>query len=291
MSVPDELPARTARRWLTAATAFIGLPRRPAVAYPVRPAHGRPGRHGRRARRDVGPRGAPARRVPPARPPRRDPEGALSCSGSRSSSRPPATSCDSSTRSASPRRRYRASTSRRPWRSGRSASRRSSSIPLSPPAPGARWRIATDVTIAVLGMSLAVVALWTLPGIRVAPPSAHHRLILYNAMEAANLVVLNLILVRGPLRPIRRAIFWLVGDDRDRDDLPDRARIRASGARPGTSGSRTACSFVDYLGYLYAGSVRSSSTRSRTATLRSFRRASGPSTRSRSSPCSVWGLS
>ncbi len=82
-------------------------------------------------------------------------------------------------------------------------------IPLAPLAPGAKWRIATDVTTAVLGISLAVVAIWTLPGIRVAPPAAHLKLIVYNLMEAANLVVLNLILVRGPLRPIRRAIYWL----------------------------------------------------------------------------------
>jgi signal transduction histidine kinase len=82
-------------------------------------------------------------------------------------------------------------------------------IPLAPLAPGAAWRITTDVTIAVLGMSLAVVAIWTLPGTRLAPSGAHIKLILYNAMEAANLVVLNLIIVRGPSRPIRRAIFWL----------------------------------------------------------------------------------
>ncbi len=82
-------------------------------------------------------------------------------------------------------------------------------IPLAPLAPGARWRIATDVTTAVLGISLAVVAIWTLPGIHAAPHAAHFKLVLYNVMEAANLVVLNLILVRGPRRPIRRAIFWL----------------------------------------------------------------------------------
>lgn len=82
-------------------------------------------------------------------------------------------------------------------------------IPLAPLTPGAGWRIATDVTTAVLGISLAVVAIWTLPGIHAAPQAAHFRLVLYNVMATANLVVLNLILVRGPRRPIRRAILWL----------------------------------------------------------------------------------
>jgi signal transduction histidine kinase len=124
-------------------------------------------------------------------------------------------------------------------------------IPLAPLAPGAKWRIATDLTIAVLGMSLAVVAIWTLPGMRLAPPSAHYKLIYYNAMETANLVVLSLIFVRGPSRAIRRAVLWLsativieivylialeyaLGQARD---------FRLSNS----------LFFVDYLAYLYAG--------------------------------------
>jgi hypothetical protein len=79
-------------------------------------------------------------------------------------------------------------------------------LPLTPLVRGAWWRVAIDITIAVLGMALAIFFIWTLPGMRLAPPSAHLKILLYNSMEAANLIVLNLILVRAPLRPIRRAV-------------------------------------------------------------------------------------
>src|SRR5271169_6638581 len=82
-------------------------------------------------------------------------------------------------------------------------------LPLTPLVKGAWWRVAIDITIAVFGMVLAIFFIWTLPGMRLAPPSAHLKILLYNSMEAANLIVLNLILVRGPLRPIRRAVWWL----------------------------------------------------------------------------------
>jgi signal transduction histidine kinase len=125
-------------------------------------------------------------------------------------------------------------------------------IPLSPLAPGAGWRIATDVTIAVCGMSLAVVAVWTLPGMRLAPPAAHLKLLLYNAMETANLVVLNLILVRSPSRPIRRAIFWLsatiVIETTYLIALEYALGWKAHDFRLSNS-----LFFVDYLAYLYAG--------------------------------------
>ena len=125
-------------------------------------------------------------------------------------------------------------------------------IPLAPLASGARWRIATDVTIAVLGMSLAVVAIWTLPGMRLAPPSAHLKLVLYNAMEAANLVVLNLILVRGPSRPIRRAILWLSATIVVETTYLI-ALEYALGRQAHDFRLSNSLFFVDYLAYLYAG--------------------------------------
>ena len=125
-------------------------------------------------------------------------------------------------------------------------------IPLAPLAPGAGWRIATDVTIAVLGMSLAVVAVWTLPGMRLAPPSAHLKLIAYNAMEAANLVVLNLILVRGPSRPIRRAILWLSATIVT-ETIYLVALEYALGTRAHDFRLSNSLFFIDYLAYLWAG--------------------------------------
>jgi signal transduction histidine kinase len=125
-------------------------------------------------------------------------------------------------------------------------------IPLAPLAPGAGWRIATDVTIAVLGMSLAVVAIWTLPGMQIAPPSAHFKLIVYNAMEAANLVVLNLILVRGTSRPIRRAIFWLAATIAI-ETVYLVALEYALGRQTHDFRLSNSLFFVDYLAYLYAG--------------------------------------
>jgi len=125
-------------------------------------------------------------------------------------------------------------------------------IPLAPLAPGAGWRIATDVTIAVLGMSLAVVAIWTLPGLRLAPPAAQVRLLVYNAMEAANLVVLNLILVRGPSRPIRRAIFWLSATIVI-ETVYLVALEYALGRQAHDFRLSNSLFFLDYLAYLYAG--------------------------------------
>ena len=125
-------------------------------------------------------------------------------------------------------------------------------IPLTPLAAGAGWRLATDVTIAVLGMSLAVIAIWTLPGMRLAPPSAHLKLILYNSMEAANLVVLNLILVRGPSRPIRRAIFWLSATIVI-ETVYLIALEYALGRQAHDFRLSNSLFFVDYLAYLYAG--------------------------------------
>ena len=125
-------------------------------------------------------------------------------------------------------------------------------IPLAPLAPGAGWRIAIDVTIAVFAMSLAVVAVWTLPGMRLAPAGSHLKLILYNTMEAANLVVLNLILVRGPLRPIRRAILWLSATIVIETTYLI-ALEYAVGRQTHDFRLSNSLFFLDYLAYLYAG--------------------------------------
>ncbi|MFI5198605.1 MAG: sensor histidine kinase, partial [Thermoanaerobaculia bacterium] len=102
------------------------------------------------------------------------------------------------------------------------------------------------------GITLAVVAIWTLPGIRLAPPEAHVKLLLYNAMEAANLVVLNLILVRGPLRPIRRAIFWLSATIVVETTYLI-ALEYALGRQAHDFRLANSLFFLDYLAYLYAG--------------------------------------
>jgi signal transduction histidine kinase len=82
-------------------------------------------------------------------------------------------------------------------------------LPLMPPVPGSRWRIATDITTAGLGISLMIFVIWTLPGLSHAPGGMRREIMMYNLMEAGNLVVLNLILVRRPLREIRRAVWWI----------------------------------------------------------------------------------
>ena len=82
-------------------------------------------------------------------------------------------------------------------------------IPLVPLARRAGWQIGTDTAIAVGGLALAIFAIWTLPGFAHAPRGARLQLLAYNAMAAANLIALNLILVRGPTRPLRRAVWCL----------------------------------------------------------------------------------
>jgi signal transduction histidine kinase len=82
-------------------------------------------------------------------------------------------------------------------------------LPLMPLVPGSVWRVATDILIAGVGMTLVVFVIWTLPGLRLAPTGTRREIMSFNLMEAGNLVVLNLILVRGALRPVRRAVWWL----------------------------------------------------------------------------------
>lgn len=82
-------------------------------------------------------------------------------------------------------------------------------LPLKPAVPGSRWRMATDIMIAGLGMSLVLFVVWALPGLRQAPAEVRRSIMMFNLMEAGNLVVLNMILVRGPLGEIRRAVWWI----------------------------------------------------------------------------------
>ncbi len=82
-------------------------------------------------------------------------------------------------------------------------------IPLAPIAPGAAWRIAMDTAISGLGMALVIFVIWTLPGLRAAPPDTRRTMMLYDVIEGGYLMVFNLILVRGPAPEIRRAVMWL----------------------------------------------------------------------------------
>jgi signal transduction histidine kinase len=82
-------------------------------------------------------------------------------------------------------------------------------LPLMPAVAGSRWRIGTDIAIAGLGMALVLFVIWSLPGLRQAPGAMRREIMMFNLMAAGNLVVLNLILVRRPLREIRRAVAWI----------------------------------------------------------------------------------
>jgi len=82
-------------------------------------------------------------------------------------------------------------------------------IPLKPVAPGTRWRMCTDVAIAGIGITLAIFFVWSLPGFRGAPGTMRWEIMMYNGMELGNIIVLNLVLVRGTHRSLRRAVWWL----------------------------------------------------------------------------------
>ncbi len=125
-------------------------------------------------------------------------------------------------------------------------------IPLAPVGRGAAWQIGTDAVIAVGGLALAIFAVWTLPGFSRAPHAARVELLAYNAMEAANLVVLNLILVRGPRRPLRRAIWCLAGTIIVETTYLV-AMQYALGRQNGDFRLANSLFFVDYYIYLFAG--------------------------------------
>jgi signal transduction histidine kinase len=124
-------------------------------------------------------------------------------------------------------------------------------IPLTPLGRGAWWRIATDITIAGAGMGLAIFVIWTLPGLSLAPPAMRSRIMMYNWMEAANLTVLSLILVRGPLRPIRRAVWWLAATIIIETTYLIALQY-AIGRQAHDFRLTNSLFFVDYLAYLYA---------------------------------------
>lgn len=84
-------------------------------------------------------------------------------------------------------------------------------IPLQPIGRENRWRVAIDITISYIGIAVVLFVLWSLPGMRDAPPSARSRLMFFDLMEAGNLLVLNLILVRGSLPAARTAVAWMAG--------------------------------------------------------------------------------
>jgi signal transduction histidine kinase len=127
-------------------------------------------------------------------------------------------------------------------------------FPLAPVSRGAAWQLATDTTIAVGGLALMIFAIWTLPGLRAAPPSARAHLLTYNLMEAANLVALTLILVRGPVRPIRAAYWWLAATIVIETTYLVAFQY-ALGSRSHDFRLPNSLFFVDYLAYLYAGAL------------------------------------
>jgi signal transduction histidine kinase len=125
-------------------------------------------------------------------------------------------------------------------------------FPLIPLTRGGWWRMTTDTAIAVGGMALAIFAIWTLPGLQHAPDAARLRLLAYNLMEAANLVVLNLILVRGPRRPIRPAYWWLAATIVIETTYLVALQY-AIGRQSHDFRFPNSLFFADYLAYLYAG--------------------------------------
>jgi len=127
-------------------------------------------------------------------------------------------------------------------------------FPLLPVTRGVAWQLATDTAIAVGGLALIIFAVWTLPGLRAAPPSARAHLLAYNLMEAANLVALTLILVRGPVRPIRAAYWWLAATIVIETTYLVAFQY-ALGSRSHDFRLPNSLFFLDYLAYLYAGAL------------------------------------
>ena len=127
-------------------------------------------------------------------------------------------------------------------------------LPLMPLARGGWWRLATDTSIAVGGATLAIFAIWALPGLQHAPAAGRLRLLEYDAMEAANLLVLNLILVRGPSRAIRSAYWWLAVTIVIETTYLVAVQY-AIGIQSHDFRLPNSLFFVDYLAYVYAGAM------------------------------------
>jgi signal transduction histidine kinase len=124
-------------------------------------------------------------------------------------------------------------------------------IPLVRLGRAAAWQIGTDTTIAVGGMALAIFAVWTLPGFGHAPRAARLELLADNAIEAANLVALSLILVRGPTRPLRRAV-WCLAATIIIETTYLVALQYALGAQTRDFRLANSLFFVDYVFYFFA---------------------------------------
>ena len=82
-------------------------------------------------------------------------------------------------------------------------------IPLMPVNNGTFWRVCTDVGIAGVGMALIISVLWTLPGLHDGPAGLRNEVMVFDGMAVWNLFVLTLIMVRGPIAQLRKAIIWL----------------------------------------------------------------------------------
>ncbi|MES2178234.1 MAG: ATP-binding protein [Gemmatimonadota bacterium] len=125
-------------------------------------------------------------------------------------------------------------------------------IPLVRLGRGAAWQFGTDTAIAVGGLALAIFAVWTLPGFAHAPRAARLQLLAFNAMAAANLVALNLILVRGPRRALRRAV-WCLAATIIIETTYLVAMQYALGRQSADFRVPNSLFFVDYLAFLFAG--------------------------------------
>jgi signal transduction histidine kinase len=125
-------------------------------------------------------------------------------------------------------------------------------LPLAPPVRGARWREAADIVIAVGGITLVIVMISTLPGIRLAPWPARLEILTYNVMAVANLVVLNRILVRGPERAIRLAV-WCLAATIVIETLYLVVLQYVVGHESQDFRLADSLFFLDQIGYLYAG--------------------------------------
>jgi signal transduction histidine kinase len=124
-------------------------------------------------------------------------------------------------------------------------------LPLMPLVPGSRWRIATDIAIAGMGMALVLFVVWALPGLRQAPAAERRAIMIFNLMEAGNLFVLSMILVRRAVPEIRRAVWWISASAIIETVYLVTFQYGIGRAAPD---SRLANSlfFVDYLAYFYA---------------------------------------
>lgn len=82
-------------------------------------------------------------------------------------------------------------------------------MPLASLRRNGRWLVTIDIAVAVGGMAIVLFVTTTLTGLNVADKTEQARIIQYALITAANLVAINLILVRGLARPVPRAISFL----------------------------------------------------------------------------------